>query len=197
MFTGIIEEAGRVVELVKHGEGWRLVVEAQKIHEGLSVGDSVANNGCCLTVVMSKKRFLGFDLLEETLRKTNFKKLEAGSLVNLERSLAANGRFGGHFVSGHIDGVGIITRWEREGADWALEIELEEEMERYVVPKGCIAVDGISLTVGKIEGKRVTIWIIPHTYELTALKDRHVGDEVNLEFDLLAKYVEKILDARR
>lgn len=197
MFTGIVEEAGRVVELERHGEGWRLVVEAQAIHEGIKVGDSIANNGCCLTVVMIKKRFLGFDLLEETLRKTNFSELKAGSLVNLERSMSGDGRFGGHFVSGHIDQVGKITRWEREGADWALEVEVSEGMEKYLVEKGCISVDGISLTVGKVEGSKFTMWIIPHTHEITALKDRTVGDGVNLEFDLLAKYVEKMLEARK
>ncbi len=138
-----------------------------------------------------------FDLLEETLRKTNFSELKAGSLVNLERSMAGDGRFGGHFVSGHIDEVGKITKWEREGADWVLEVEVSEGAEKYLVEKGCISVDGISLTVGKIDGRKMTIWIIPHTYEVTALQDRHVGNGVNLEFDLLAKYVEKILDSRK
>ncbi|MFH1067812.1 MAG: riboflavin synthase [bacterium] len=196
MFTGLVEESGRVVELTPTPQGWRFTVECKTVHENARMGDSIANNGCCLTVVAVEGNRLGFDLLEETRRKTNLRSLAPGSLVNLERSLAAHARLGGHFVSGHIDDVGRILRWEREGADYVLEVEAPSGFERYLVPKGSVALDGISLTVGRVNGSRFNVWIIPHTYEITALCERRAGELVNLEFDLLAKYVEKIIAAR-
>ena len=195
MFTGIVEEAGKVLEFKKTSRGWYFAVEAQKVHKGTKVGDSIANNGCCLTVVSVKKNVLGFDLLEETRRKTNLESLKKGSLVNLERSLKADERLGGHFVSGHVDGVGRVCGWSKRGQDYTLEVEVFKGFERYLVPKGSIAIDGISLTVGRVKGRRFNVWIIPHTYEITALHQRKTGDKINLEFDLLAKYVEKILAA--
>jgi riboflavin synthase len=200
MFTGIIEETG-IVEGVKPSASSILFsVRAKVCGRGSKIGDSVAVNGCCLTVVKlttrSKQKLLQFDLLRETWERTNLQFARAGSLVNLERSLPANGRLGGHFVTGHIDGIGKIARWERTGRDRVLEIAASPEVMRYVVLKGSIAVDGISLTVVAIEKESFRVWIIPHTCEVTALRDRKEGDAVNLEADLLGKYVEKFMPGR-
>jgi len=158
-------------------------------------------NGCCLTVVKlvrgSRQRVIQFDLLRETWERTNLQFARVGSLVNLERPLRANGRLDGHFVTGHIDGVGRIVRWERAGQDHVLDIAARPELMRYIVLKGSVAVDGISLTVAAVNKKGFRVWIIPHTYEVTALRERSVGDAVNLETDLLGKYVEKFAGGRR
>ncbi|NJK92401.1 MAG: riboflavin synthase [Blastochloris sp.] len=196
MFTGIVEETGIVQDLQETQQLCKLVVEANTILPGIKLGNSIANNGCCLTVTSLQDRRITFDLLQETLRATNLGSVQKGSLINLERSLQVSDRIGGHFVTGHVDGTALITRWEKEGSDYVLEVEVSEGLERYVVPKGCIAMDGISLTVGKVCKNRFNVWIIPHTYEVTALKDRKSGDRVNLEFDLLAKYTEKLLNNR-
>jgi riboflavin synthase len=164
------------------------------------VGDSLAVNGCCLTAVQARARgrhkLVQFDLLRETWIRTNLQFARIGSLVNLERSLPADGRLGGHFVTGHIDGVGRIERWERAGQDHILEISAPKEVMRYVVFKGSIAVDGISLTVAGLGKKGFRIWIIPHTWDVTALRERTVGDAVNLEADILGKYVEQFVKTR-
>ena len=144
-----------------------------------------------------KSRLLQFDLLQESWKLTNLQFTRPGSLVNLERSLRANGELGGHFVTGHVDGLGKIIRWEKSGSDHVLEIAAPAQVLRYVVHKGSIAVDGMSLTVAAVGQKSFRIWIIPHTFEITALRERKVGDAVNLEADLLGKYVEKFLSARR
>ena len=196
MFTGIVEESGIVKSVETTESGCVYTVETQTVHQGVQLGDSIANNGCCLTVTRAEGNILVFDLLEETRRKTNLGDLAPGSKINLERSLRADARLGGHFVTGHIDETGTITRWEPEGSDWVLEVEVPDSMERYLVPKGSIAIDGISLTVGPVEGRRFTCWIIPHTRSVTALEDRKAGDRVNLEFDLLAKYTEKLIASR-
>jgi riboflavin synthase len=193
MFTGLVEETGIVQALQEQGDLCQLTVQAALILKGLKPGDSIANNGCCLTVTSISGGKITFDLLQETLRATNLGDVKAGSRINLERSLQVNDRIGGHFVTGHVDGTGLITRWEKEGKDDVLEVEVPQGMERYVVPKGCIAIDGISLTVGQVSENRFNVWIIPHTREVTALKERQAGDRVNLEFDLLAKYTEKLL----
>lgn len=193
MFTGIVEEAGRVVECVETPEGCRFTIEAQTIHHDTRPGDSIANNGCCLTVTSIDSNRLTFDLLEETRRKTNLQSLAPGTLINLERALAAHSRLGGHFVSGHIDHTGTITRWEKQGSDYTLEIEVPEGFQQYLVPKASVAIDGISLTVGNVQDRRFNVWIIPHTHDVTNLQQRATGQLVNLEFDLLAKYVEKII----
>lgn len=200
MFTGIVEEAGRV-ERIRPGEkSIELTVRAAVAGGGLKQGDSLAVNGCCLTVVKLARRGkaaqVSFDLLKETWDRTNFKVLKPGSLVNLERSLRADGSLGGHFVTGHIDGVGTIERWERAGQDHVLDIAAPAEVMRYIVFKGSVAVDGISLTVAAVRKKGFRIWIIPHTYEVTALRERQVGGAVNLEADLIGKYVEKFFSAR-
>ncbi len=200
MFTGIVEETGEVAAIRQTKTGIRLVVRAKTCARGVADGDSIAVNGCCLTVVKRERKGgrsqLHFDLLRETWDRTNLSAAKVGSLVNLERSLAANGRFGGHFVTGHIDATGTIAKWERSGADHVLEITAPPTVLRYVIFKGSIAVDGISLTVAEVLKNRFRIWIIPHTFEVTALRERAVGDAVNLEADLLGKYVERFT-ARR
>ena len=200
MFTGIVEEAGIVERIKPAVKAIALTVRANVTARGLEPGGSLAVNGCCLTAVKvstrGKFKSVQFDLLQETWRRTNLQFAKAGSLVNLERPLRASGELGGHFVTGHIDGVGKIVRWERAGRDHMLDIAAPAEVMRYIVFKGSVAVDGISLTVAGVDKKSFRIWIIPHTYEITALRERKVGDAVNLEADLLGKYVEKFLAAR-
>jgi riboflavin synthase len=175
----------------------RLMIDAGPLAEGAQIGDSVAINGCCLTVTSLEGPDLGFDLLEETRARTNLRDAKPGAVVNLERALPAHGRYGGHFVTGHIDATGVIRRWEQTGRDYELRIGIEPAHGIYLVPKGCIAVDGISLTVGDVGRDEFSVWIIPHTRSVTALHERAAGDLVNLEFDLLAKYTEKILAMRK
>lgn len=195
MFTGIIEETGTVESIHPGEQSIRLTLALRKTGAGLKVGDSLAVNGCCLTVAeltaKGRSKMAQFDLLQETWRLTNLQDCRAGSAVNLERSLEAGGRLGGHFVTGHIDGLGKITGWEQKGEDYQLQISAPEDVMRYVVHKGSVAVDGISLTVAAVEKESFTIWIIPHTFNETALKERAVGDMVNLESDILGKYVER------
>ena len=201
MFTGIVEETGSVTGVRPTAAGIRLTVRCRVVARGLKLGDSVAVNGCCLTAVRQTKSgrdtLLRFDLLRETWERTNLQFAAVGSLVNLERSLAVGGRMGGHFVTGHVDGVGRITRWERSGADHVLDIAAPAAVRRYVVSKGSLAVDGISLTVAGVTKAGFRIWIIPHTLAVTALRERKVGDAVNLEADLLGKYVEQFVAVRR
>ena len=200
MFTGIVEEAGTVERIKPARNSIELTVRATLCGRGLRVGHSVAVNGCCLTVVKlarrGKHRLARFDLLQETWRRTNLQFAKPGSLVNLERSLRANGELGGHFVTGHIDGLGRIMRWERAGQDHVLDIAAPPAVMRYVVFKGSVAVDGISLTVAGVSRRGFRVWIIPHTCEVTVLRERKVGDAVNLEADLLGKYVEKFFTSR-
>jgi riboflavin synthase len=201
MFTGIIEEAGVIEKITPAKNSIEMTVRAGVCGRSVRVGDSVAVNGCCLTAVKITSRGRGkliqFDLLQESWRRTNFQFARSGSLVNLERPLRANGGLGGHFVTGHIDGLGKIIRWERAGRDHVLDIAAPADVMRYLVFKGSVAVDGISLTVAGAGKKSFRIWIIPHTFEVTALRERKVGDAVNLEADMLGKYVEKFLSARR
>lgn len=195
MFTGIVEEAGVIEKIKPTGKSIEMTVRANVCGRGLKIGASVAVNGCCLTAVKvtprGKSKLIQFDLLQESWRRTNFQFARIGSLVNLERSLRANGELGGHFVTGHVDGLGKIIRWERAGKDHVLDIAAPLDVMRYLVFKGSISVDGISLTVAAVQKKSFRIWIIPHTFEITALRVRKVGDTVNLETDLLGKYVEK------
>lgn len=200
MFTGIVEETGVVERIKPAAKSIELTVRMQSCGRGLKVGASLAINGCCLTAVRvtarGKSRLAQFDLLKETWRRTNLQFTKPGSLVNLERPLRTDGNLGGHFVTGHIDGIGKITKWERMGKDHLLDIAAPPDVMRYVVFKGSMAVDGISLTVAGVGRKSFRIWIIPHTYEVTALRERKKGDAVNLEADLIGKYVEKFVTAR-
>ena len=201
MFTGIVEETGVIEKIRPTGKSIVLIVRANGCGRGLQPGASVAVNGCCLTAVKistrGKSKLIQFDLLQESWQRTSFQHAKAGSLVNLERALRANGELGGHFVTGHVDGTGKIIRWERAGKDQVLDIAAPADVMRYVVHKGSVAVDGISLTVAGVQKKSFRIWIIPHTFAFTALRERNVGDMVNLEADLLGKYVEKFISARR
>jgi riboflavin synthase len=201
MFTGIVEEAGVIEKIAPAKKSIQMTVRARVSGRGVKVGDSVAVNGCCLTTVKvaarGAARLIQFDLLQESWNRTNFQYAKPGSLVNLERSLRANGELGGHFVTGHVDGLGKIIRWERAGKDHLLDIAAPPEVMRYVVFKGSIAVDGVGLTVAGVQKKSFRIWIIPHTFDVTVLRERQVGDAVNLEADLLGKYVERFLAARK
>ena len=201
MFTGIIEEAGVIEKIAPSKKSIEMTVRANVCGRGLKLGDSVSVNGCCLTAVKisarGKAKLIQFDLLQESWDRTNFQFAKPGSLVNLERSLRANGELGGHFVTGHVDGLGKIIRWERSGKDHLLDIAAPADVMRYVIFKGSIAVDGMSLTVGDVKKNSFRIWIIPHTFEVTALRERKVGDAVNLEADMLGKYVERFLSLRK
>ena len=192
MFTGIIEETGAIQSIVPSAKSIRLTIAANRTARGAKLGDSLAVNGCCLTIVKIKRRHLEFDLLRQTWNLTNFHSLKIGSLVNLERSLAIGDRLHGHFVTGHIDGTGKIEIFEQRGADWLLQIRAPKEIQRYIVPKGAIAIVGISLTIAKVLKSSFQIWIIPHTYKITALRNRPARSLVNLEPDILAKYVARL-----
>jgi riboflavin synthase len=200
MFTGIVEAAGVVEKITPTKKSIALTVRVGALARGVKLGASVAVNGCCLTVVKISKHGkatrLNFDVLQESWTRTNLQFLKPGAIVNLERPLRADGELGGHFVTGHVDGIGKIVRWEKSGADHVLEIAAPPDVMRYVVFKGSIAVDGISLTVAGVTKKSFRLWIIPHTFAVTALRERKVGDAVNLEADLLGKYAEKFLAAR-
>jgi riboflavin synthase len=193
MFTGLIEEVGSVIVLNAGDDHRELKVAAPHLAKNMRRGDSVAVNGCCLTLISHRGDALGFDLLAETMARTNLKHLQRGDLVNLERALAANERFGGHFVQGHVDCVSSILAFEKSGVDFRLEIELPPEFANYVASKGSIAVNGISLTVAEIPPKSFVVWIVPYTKKHTNLDRAEPGDLVNLEFDILAKYVERMV----
>jgi riboflavin synthase len=196
MFTGIVEETGEVLAFAQKAESWELAIAARAALVDLSAGDSIAVNGCCLTAARFDGRSIRFDVLEETRRLTNFSMLRAGSLVNLERSLRFGGKVGGHFVTGHIDTRGTVEILEARGKDHYLRVRIPEEFFRYVVQKGSVAIDGISLTVAEVSDDSFAVWLIPHTLAVTNMKTKRVGDFVNLEFDLLGKHIERLLLAR-
>jgi riboflavin synthase len=193
MFTGLIGEVGRVVSVRGSDHGTQLQVAAPQIAKQTRSGDSIAVNGCCLTLASRRGNDLTFDLLEETIARTNLKKLHRNDQVNLERSLRADGRLGGHFVQGHIDCASPILAFDKKDVDFRLEISLPAEFASYVAPKGSIAVNGISLTVAEVLPGSFVAWIIPYTKEHTNLDGAEADDLVNLEFDILAKYVERTL----
>jgi riboflavin synthase len=193
MFTGIIEQVASVAGLRATDRGYSLQIAAPDLTSSVAIGESISVNGCCLTVSKRENEQLGFDLLNETLERTNLKNLGHDSVVNLERALRADGRLGGHFIQGHIDCTARIADFKKTGADYRLEIELPAQFAHYIVAKGSIAVDGISLTVAELLPKSFVLWIIPHTRAHTNLDQANVGDLVNLEFDILAKYVERML----
>jgi riboflavin synthase len=193
MFTGIVEGVGIVKSLEEKEESWLLQLDLPFTDgDGLKSGASLAVNGCCLTMREDGVEHGSFDLLEETLQRTNLGSLKPGDRVNLERSLPANGRLGGHFVTGHIDGLGKIEIFEPRGKNLYLQVGVDIDGAKYLVDKGCVAVDGCSLTVCDVEDRSFAVWLIPHTLDKTNLQGREAGDLLNLEFDLLAKYVERI-----
>lgn len=193
MFTGIVEETGSVAAFAPGPDAWKLQISAREALRDAAPGDSIAVNGCCLTIVKVDASHLWFDVLEETRRLTNFTALAAGSLVNLERSLRFGGKIGGHFVSGHIDGLGVIEAFEPRGKDHYLRVRAPAGTGRYLIRKGSITIDGISLTVAEVDADAFAVWIIPTTIAVTNLREKRVGSPVNLEFDLLGKYVEKLM----
>ena len=197
MFTGIIKEIGRVHGLSGLGNIYKLSIEAKDIAGGLTVGDSVAVNGACLTLTGKNKNILEFDVMAETIRNTDLGKLRSGDTVNLEDALKAASPVGGHFVTGHIDCVGRIRDIKRSADEVSIEITFPEEYNALVVRKGSIALDGISLTVGKAVKNNVIVYIIPHTLKMTALGARKIGDEVNIEFDLIGKYIVNLVEKGR
>ncbi len=197
MFTGIIEEAGKIESLETRPGGGRIRVRAPRIGSHLDVSSSVAVNGCCLTVVERGPDWFACDLADETLRRTGFSRLAAGATVNLEKPLSATSPLGGHFVQGHVDGVGEFLSLEPSGENWLLRVRVPPEIERYVVEKGSIAIEGISLTVARLAPSVVEVAIIPFTYQNTNLAALQPGEPVNIEGDILAKYVEKFLAGNR
>ncbi|MGB8170161.1 MAG: riboflavin synthase [Chthoniobacteraceae bacterium] len=197
MFTGLVETTGKVAALEVTASEARLIVHAPTIAGEVGLGDSVTVNGCCLTAVAQDAETIAFDLLHETLERTSLRGAKVGALVNLERALAANARLGGHFVQGHVDCASEILALEPNGADHRLEIALPRQFAQYVAFKGSIAIDGISLTVAEVRETSFAVWLIPHTVAVTNLHTRRAGDRVNLEFDLLAKYVERMLAVRK
>lgn len=196
MFTGIVEHMGTVESLKAIAEGGRLTIHAPNLAKQVAVSNSVAVNGCCLTVVELDQERFSFDLSGETLRKTAIGEWKTGTRVNLERPLTAGKEFGGHFVLGHVDTVGRVARLEPEGEHWWYGVEVPEPFARYIVPQGSISIDGISLTVASWNGHLAEIVIIPYTYEHTNVREKKIGDAVNLEGDVLGKYVERYLEAR-
>lgn len=195
MFTGIIEEVGRVTRIEERGENRRITIAAKNTPKELKTGNSVAVSGVCLTALGIKPGSFCADLAPETWVRTSFSRIHEGALVNLELPMKADGRFGGHIVQGHVDGIGKFLALERikDSENFWLRIELPPEIEKYTVYKGSISIEGISLTVAKLDGSICTIAIIPHTVEMTNLNSLKPGDPVNLEADLIAKYVEKMM----
>jgi len=196
MFTGIVEHQGVIAALERRVDGGRVRVRAGDLAAQLSISASVAVNGCCLTVVERDADTFAADLSGETLRRTSFGELREGARVNLERPLAAGKEFGGHFVQGHVDGIGRVTRLAREGPNWWLGVRVPDDLARYVALKGSITLDGVSLTVAGLRDGVVEAAVIPYTYEHTNIGRMALGDAVNVECDILAKYVERLLEAR-
>ncbi len=196
MFTGIIEHLGIVHSLVLDDKGGRLTVHAPTVISHLAVANSIAVNGCCLTVVAIDGERFSADLSTETIRKTAMSEWKPGLCLNLEQPMTAGKEFGGHFVLGHIDTIGRVTRLDAEGENWWYGVEVPESFTKFIVPQGSLAIDGISLTVARWDGRIAEIAIIPFTYEHTNIKRKRIGDAVNLEGDVLGKYVERYLEAR-
>jgi riboflavin synthase len=195
MFTGLVESTGSVLAIESKGDQARLTLAIPFASE-LALGDSVAINGCCLTVTTLAADSASFDLLEQTLRVTSLGELATGSLVNLERAMMIGDRFGGHFVQGHIDGTGKVTRLEAKGQDHILAISLPKEIHRLCVEKGSLTLDGISLTIAELTEEGAVFWIIPHTWAQTHLHQAKLGQSMNLEADMLAKHVDRLLASR-
>ena len=195
MFTGIIEEVGRVAAIKSEGAKRRLTVSCEKLLPELKIGDSVSVSGVCLTAIDISDENFSADLAQETWLRTSFSRLKSGALVNLELPMRANGRFDGHVVQGHVDGTGTVVSLEPvvNGNDYSLVINVPSELTRYIVPKGSLSIEGISLTVAAIDGTQARIAIIPHTADVTNLRTLQKNDPVNLEVDVIAKYVEKMI----
>ena len=197
MFTGIIEELGEIIAIKTSADGGKITIHVEKIAEGTKIGDSISVNGACLTVAEINKNSLTMDILRETLNKTTLSSSAVGDKVNLERSFQPSSRLGGHFVFGHVDCRGNVEEVKRAGRDWLFRISVEENLMPLIAVKGSIAVDGISLTVAEVDKSSFTVYIIPHTYNATTLQFRKHGSEVNVEADMLARYVYRIIDTKK
>ncbi|WMI80859.1 riboflavin synthase [Anaerotignum sp. MB30-C6] len=195
MFTGLIEEIGFIDKVISQNSGGQLIIQAKTIQDGTKLGDSIAVNGVCLTVTNLTKTSFTADVMPETLKRSNLGKLQKGSPVHLERAMAANGRFGGHMVSGHIDGLGTISAKKQEGNATRLYIATHKTLLHQIIEKGSIAIDGVSLTVISVDKEQFSVGIIPHTSTQTILLDKKVGDEVNLETDIIAKYIQRFFES--
>ncbi|MFZ2324739.1 MAG: riboflavin synthase [Ignavibacteriaceae bacterium] len=196
MFTGLIEEKGILIDKTPTGDGFQFTIEAEKIMSDLEIGSSIAVNGCCLTVVKLKGNAFSVDTIEETLNKTNLGILKQGMNVNLERPLVAEARLGGHFVLGHIDTVGKVEEIKELSNSHWLTISFPDRFKQYLIYVGSIAIDGVSMTVAELKENTFSVGIIPHTWKETIFADKKVGDTVNLEFDVLGKYVERIMEGK-
>lgn len=194
MFTGLVKEVGELGWLRRNEKMVQMLLRAPRTAARARIGESVAVNGCCLTVTARREDQMMFDLLAESLERTNLGDLKPGDPVNLERALRLDGRLGGHFVQGHIDCTARVLAMGKKGADLRIDLELPPEFARYVAFKGSVTVNGVSLTVADVQEKQFTVWIIPHTAEETNLGDLQPGDRVNLEFDIIAKYVERLVE---
>ncbi|MBN1479202.1 riboflavin synthase [candidate division KSB1 bacterium] len=197
MFTGLVEHVGQIRSLVKHGDGLSLTIEAQHIVQNMAVGDSVAVDGVCLTVVHCTSSDFSVDAVGETVSRSTLQTKSVHARVNLERALLAGGRLGGHFVQGHVDGLGQITSIQKRDPGYWLEVRLPDQLVPFVVEKGSIALDGTSLTIAHIDVPVVSLAIIPHTWKTTTLQDKKVGDTMNVEVDILAKYVRNFLQPHK
>ena len=193
MFTGIIEEIGKVKAIVRHANSIKLTIAVKKILEDIHIGDSICTNGVCLTVTSFDDSSYTADVMPETMNRTNFKDLRINDLVNCERAMLANGRFGGHIVSGHIDGIGFVSKMTKDDKAVRIRIETRPEIQRYIVEKGSITIDGISLTVTDVTSFDFGVSIIEHTQDATTLTKKNIGDTVNLENDIVGKYIEKFV----
>lgn len=193
MFTGIIEEIGKIKN-IRHGSLSSIItVEANTVTKGTNLGDSIAVNGVCLTVVKISDNFFDADVMAETLRHSNLRSIQKGDLVNLERAMSANGRFGGHIVAGHVDNIGKISNLKKEDNAVWVTIECSSDLLKYIVYKGSVALDGISLTVADVTENSFSVSVIPHTKQETTLLTKNIGDEINIECDVIGKYVENML----
>jgi riboflavin synthase len=196
VFTGLVEEIGRVESVIKSAKSARITIKARKVLEGVQLGDSICTNGVCLTVTSFDSGKFTVDVMAETMRRSNLKSLSPGGEINLERALRVGDRLGGHIVSGHIDGVGVIKNYEEEDNAVWITIGASSEILKYIVQKGSIAIDGVSLTVAYVDDSVFKVSIIPHTKDMTTLLRKKTGDEVNLECDMIGKYIEKFLGTK-
>lgn len=196
MFTGLVEEMGTLINKIPTGDGYRLVVAGKVVMEDLEIGSSIAVNGCCLTVVEKDSSGFSLDTIEETLKKTNLGKLEIGDKVNLERPLKADARLGGHFVLGHIDTTGEILSINELSNSHFVRIKFPKAFTKYLIYVGSVAIDGVSMTIAELQGNVFGVGVIPHTWQVTVFSKKKVGDTVNLEFDVLGKYVERIMQSK-
>lgn len=197
MFTGLVEETGRLEKKIKTGEGFQLVVSAKKVMDDLNIGSSISVNGCCLTVVKKDNGTFSVDTIEETLKKTNLGDLETGDRVNLERPLKADARLGGHFVLGHVDTTGTVKEVTELSNSHFMKINFPADFKKYLIYVGSVSIDGVSMTIAELGEDWFGVGIIPFTWQETIFSDKKVGDRVNLEFDVLGKYVERIMEGKQ